>query len=99
MALLQHIYVIYNPYTKLTKIGVSSNLEKRLQSLSNACGVKLYCAFKSKAVENATHIESSLHNRFANHRQMGEWFSIEPDTAIEAIRYFGLVDIRHPPIT
>lgn len=63
-------YVIFNPTTKLIKIGKSCEVEKRIKTLSTQSGCKLEVLH----VFNDNR-ENKLHKRFADLRIYGEWFA------------------------
>ena len=70
----QVVYVMYNPVTKLTKIGITRDIKKRLYTLSCANGVQLELYFYTHPCMNAERIERNMHIHFAEHRKLGEWF-------------------------
>jgi hypothetical protein len=59
---------------KVCKIGVSNNPDKRLQTVQVGYpwDLKMHRYVK---IANAVDIEKKLHNRFADFRLNGEWFS------------------------
>lgn len=67
----QYTYFIYNPATKLIKIGVSNNILKRVRALSTSSGIQLELLFYIEA-----NLEEHLHILYNNHRMIGEWFKI-----------------------
>ena len=69
------VYVVYNPKTKLTKIGKSINPKSRIKSLALGAG----CDLKELAivrVENCSQVENMLHKKFNHARRVGEWFKL-----------------------
>lgn len=71
------VYFYHLPIQNLVKIGVSTNVELRLNQLSTGCtehGVLLRTieGFSFKA-------EKWLHNHFKDLRVKGEWFTYSPD--------------------
>lgn len=68
------LYWLYNPTTKLTKIGITENLDQRLKQIENACGCEV------KLVAYATFEHASITERFllsllSNCRTKGEWIN------------------------
>ncbi len=72
-------YLIFNPLNNLTKIGKSSNVDKRLNALKNQFNNKLILiGFLN------TDIETKLHLFFSEKRNFGEWFSLSIDDVLDA---------------
>lgn len=70
------VYVVYNPKTKLTKIGRSTNPKSRIKSLAFGAG----CDLKELAivrVEDCSQVENMLHKKFNHARKVGEWFKLD----------------------
>jgi hypothetical protein len=57
------------------KIGIAKNPKKRIRQLQtgNSDALTLIETYQS---ENASKIESSLHNRYSHVRNVGEWFDL-----------------------
>jgi len=70
------IYVLYNPTSKLTKIGVSDNVKARKSAIEQACGCPLDLMYFSKHLLCAEKYETEVHVKFKNYRKLGEWFDI-----------------------
>jgi hypothetical protein len=76
-------YVIYNPLTKLTKIGVTTVcLKSRKRALERQSGNELiiFCAVNLIPEVEMTcgALESFLHNELKSHRiKHGEWFNLK----------------------
>lgn len=71
-------YLIKNPSTNLLKIGKTTNMQSRLQSLQCGAGNKLEVI--AIIDEN---IERDMHVKFSDLRNFNEWF-IDPNGDIEA---------------
>ena len=71
-------YLIRNPSTNLLKIGKTTNMKSRLESLQCGAGNKLEVI----AVINEN-IERDMHVKFSELREFNEWFS-DPSGEIEA---------------
>jgi hypothetical protein len=76
----EYIYAISNPITKLTKIGITYNLEQRINALSSSSGCNLffinYNIRYNEIDESAKYVESFLHEVFNEFRIKGEWFNL-----------------------
>lgn len=74
------VYALYNPLTKLTKIGKTYNVYSRFRQLVTQSGCALECvAVGFNEVEldmNVGMIESYLHEKFKDYRVVGEWFNL-----------------------
>jgi len=73
------VYCVLSADGKL-KIGTSSNVEKRFDTLQTSASVKLTLLL---TLPGGTELETTLHRRFAHLRESGEWF-----TYADEIRYF-----------
>lgn len=76
------VYYIWNPETKLIKIGVSSQVKTRLRKLRNETGVQaLYVLATEQAwpYMKPYKLEDIRHKQFADHRVHGEWFAVSDE--------------------
>ena len=80
------LYLLYNPTTKYTKIGITENLEERIIKLENTCGCNLKLISYAE-IDHAFETERFLHATFDNYRVKGEWFSFT-DRAYEFLAHF-----------
>ena len=66
------VYLAHSPDTELLKIGISSNVDKRIKSISTQSPVPVYllAVIKNASMETESRLHSKL--AFANHH--GEWF-------------------------
>lgn len=72
------VYVLHNPHTDLVKIGYSGrNMVSRWRSAESASGVELD-PLMLWAVSEPYAVEQRLHQRFSEHRELGEWFQSGP---------------------
>lgn len=75
-----YLYLIFNRSTKFTKIGISSDPDRRLRELTNAGGHELWLLFTIEFAEgcdiSAKFMESYIHKYFAKQRIKGEWFCL-----------------------
>lgn len=67
----KHIYFIQDEATKSIKIGISFNVQTRLEQIQNMCPSKLILL---KCIKGGIDKEKELHERFSEHRLHGEWF-------------------------
>jgi len=78
------VYLIQSLVDGNYKIGISVNPNKRTTTLQtgNSSKLKLIETYQS---ENASKIESTLHNHFGHMRKEGEWFdlSIEEEVSFK----------------
>jgi hypothetical protein len=74
------VYALYNPLTKLTKIGMTYNVHNRFRQLVTQSGCSLNCiAVGFNEIEldmKIGAIESYLHDKFKSYRVVGEWFNL-----------------------
>lgn len=72
------VYFIRSPMTGLIKIGTTRRLQTRLGDLCRAAGhdVELLASMPGSVEE-----EYALHQRFAKHRERGEWFRASEELA------------------
>jgi hypothetical protein len=66
------------------KIGISSNVDKRLSGIQTSCPFELTIVGELFAPNRAVaqDVEQDFHAKQAKHRTRGEWFDIEPMTAV-----------------
>jgi len=82
---LLHIYVLKNQF-QLIKIGIASNVGKRIKNIQTNSGVPIIQHYESPSCANATQIEKAVHEHFAEHRKLGEWFDISFDDAVDYVK-------------
>lgn len=87
----QLVYIIKNPITNLLKIGITNNIKRRVSQLQCASGCELEVVYCTPVSDNSKEIEKSLHLRFADFRQYGEWFNLESDMVVNEL-------LKHPLI-
>jgi hypothetical protein len=68
---VQYLYFIENPRFSMIKIGVSNEVQKRVYTLSLACGVELTLL---RVIPDGYQYEIPLHRAFQPSRRFGEWF-------------------------
>lgn len=79
-----YLYVVANEGR--TKIGITRSLKARVSALQTGIPteVTLHASY-SLPLNMARSIERAVHERLAEHRLKGEWFSITPAEAIEIL--------------
>jgi Meiotically up-regulated gene 113 len=84
------IYVI-GPIEGPQKIGLSGDVEKRLQTLQTGSPLDLQIHHKepigSKQVRN---LEKKIHTELNHKRKRGEWFDLTPTEAKEFVIFFAI---------
>ena len=82
-----HVYLIHNHITGLTKIGITSNPGIRAQTLQSQSGVELwllmYIEMEVGYDEDAKSVEQFIHRHFKNKRKKGEWFDLNLKDVLE----------------
>lgn len=71
-----YVYFVRAYQADCTKIGCSTDPEKRLRVLQNATPLKLEIVARAKG---SLHQEKLIHRRFSRSRRWGEWFRNTPD--------------------
>ena len=70
---MKRVYIIENG-NRHKKIGVTSNIEKRMTQLNTAISTGIRSVIISEFMPNAYAIEKQLHEANKEHRLNGEWF-------------------------
>lgn len=65
-----------------TKIGIATNMERRISQIKSSSGMNIEKAIYTDIFKDAHKNEKELREKFKNHRENGEYFSI-PFTDIE----------------
>ena len=68
------VYFIWSPELRRVKIGWSEKTKLRLKNLQGASGMRLQLI---GTIDGGRSMEKVLHERFADYRILGEWFSAE----------------------
>lgn len=84
----QLVYAIKNCDNGRIKIGITRDFTARLSSLRGSSGCELAVIYTSAHIHNAAYIEGQIHEHLSASRWGGEWFTIDSETAIRAIKYF-----------
>ena len=86
---VRSVYVIYNEELKRTKIGYSSNSEKRFESIMSQSGCRMRLIYFTKPIYNYADVEKNMHRLFEDKRGIGEWFHMSYEKAVQRLK--GLV--------
>ncbi len=78
------IYLLEDGHGRL-KIGIASNIVKRVPAIKNGCSEGIERVFVSSPLENAKQLERLAHEFFSIYRTSGEWFKLNIG---DAISYF-----------
>jgi hypothetical protein len=78
---------------KPVKIGISINLVWRLNSFQagSPLPLEIVAGIKCSSIANAQIIETKAHQELNARRVWGEWFAIESDVALKALKYIAIV--------
>ena len=77
-----YVYIIKNMDTGNIKIGVSNDVQKRLNTFRTGNDCQLELVYKSVVCSNSFSIESSVHEYFKDYRVRGEWFKVNESEVI-----------------
>ena len=76
----QFVYLIFCFDSKLCKIGISNDTNRRITSLINSCGLEMDIVLNLELLRdydvNYKQIERLLHDFFKSKRIKGEWFNL-----------------------
>jgi hypothetical protein len=80
------VYVITNPaWDDYCKIGRAFDPESRLKGYQTSSPFRDYELYGARYFDNAAQAEMEMHMRLAKYREEGEWFYIDPATALVEI--------------
>ena len=81
------------------KVGISANPWSRRVDLQTASPFRLNlaCQFHCPSRAMALMVESDFHERFAEHRRVGEWFDFDVVEAVAGICDYFFAAERHMP--
>jgi hypothetical protein len=81
-----YVYAVRNNFTKLTKIGLTTNPAKRIRSLETSGGVELdiICVVETHIDPKA--VETDIHEKLDLFRKLGEWFDVDEKTVLTTIK-------------
>lgn len=89
---VEYVYVVYNRFTKLFKIGMTTNLRERVGTLSTQNGTKLNLILAIRLCaeidDPSILVEQYLHTYFKSKRVLGEWFKLNIKDIIEIRNLF-----------
>lgn len=87
-----YLYVLGEPGSATVKIGMTMDLEDRVQQIQRMCAVKIELLWARPAPYT---LERALHRHFAEQRSHGEWFTFagDPLAQIKSAIDSGLTDV------
>lgn len=100
-----YVYFIYNENTKLTKIGYTKNISKRIRELKSK--IKSATGEDHKLVLKMLYyssevilplIEKEMHTLYGNKRKFGEWFNLTGDDIMDDFAYEYMDYIEDVPV-
>ena len=73
--------------SKLIKIGITNNLDKRIKSLQNSSGFLVSRQYSTGLLDSRTafNLEKELCNSFKNYRKEGEYFGIDFNLVVDKL--------------
>jgi len=79
---------------KISKIGITSNCEARLKTISTSCPFvpKMVFTHKIKSLKLARRLESEAHRWLSKYRMNGEWFNLGRNECIHTLKEI----LKHP---
>lgn len=80
------IYIIDSEYPKDIKIGIASDIHRRMLQLQYASGKIFKRIFVTNPSVDSKAIEKELHEYFKNHRRIGEWYYLEAEDVLEYLQ-------------
>ena len=94
---MEYVYLIRAGQTDNYKIGITNNIESRLNTLRTSHYEELILISKAKYTNRfmSLLIEEELHNRYSLYRLRGEWFKLNDKHTEEIIKEFesGITEI------
>lgn len=84
---LEMVYLIqHKNIPEYTKIGYTTNLEKRIKSLQTSSPTGIHVVY-SIATQHAKKIEKHLHSKYNKYNSNLEWFTLSREDIVEIIFY------------
>lgn len=81
----KHIYVLRFP-NESVKVGIAVNVDRRIAQIQSANGMQVIERFETDLVEDAHIIEHKVHKKFSTKRKKGEYFEINFQDAVDAVK-------------
>lgn len=78
----EYVYFIYNPTNRLTKIGKTNNVNRRLSTIQREVARECYLIHKIRCIQiSAYELEAKAHKlfRLEGKHVKGEWFELNED--------------------
>lgn len=80
------IYIIDSEYSKDIKIGIASDVYRRLTQLQHASGKFFKRIFVTTPSIHSKQIEKELHQHFKNQKHTGEWYYLEAEDVLKVLQ-------------
>lgn len=77
-----YVYIIKNMDTGNIKVGVSKDVQKRLDTFRTGNDCQLELVYRSMVCSNAFNLESQVHEYFKEYHVRGEWFRVKEHEVI-----------------
>ena len=84
--LAKYVYLVRDSLMGMTKIGHTSDLQRRMYDLQTGCPQKLELIGYIET-KHPGRLEQELHNRFSHKKCQGEWFSLSDDDIFLILEY------------
>ena len=85
---MKHVYLIKLKKADIYKIGVASNIERRVRAIETHCPFDIEIVY-SQLCSHPYGVEKALHNLYVNKRLRREWYRLckaDVDKVIEILR-------------
>jgi hypothetical protein len=83
-----YVYLIFDPFSRLTKIGKSKNPKKRFEAIKTSNPNAELFFYSNEYLEN------ELHEMFKNKREIGEWFALDKKDIFSITKTFSCIPKR-----
>lgn len=81
---MKRIYIIENE-NGMIKIGISQEVENRINVLANQGGFKVVNIYSTKPCSNSYELKHYIHEQLNSYRIRGEWFRISFGDAVKQV--------------
>jgi hypothetical protein len=85
---LGHVYIIKSD--DCVKIGISTDVAKRIRSIRTQSGRNIDRVFVSESCSNYYSVEAKLHRHFKDKRLHGEWFKVDFESVVHELKSLNL---------
>lgn len=84
-----YVYVVENENHKV-KIGMTVDPDRRIATLETQGGYKIISRYVTPSLKYYSRLESDLHRKFSDCRDIGEWFNIDFNTVVDYVESMDL---------